>query len=263
MIQPADAGVIVHGTDSDAVHDAAYDMLLSYACSGCSSISAEEVRRHIFANTYPNFLSIKKADGKNEIPVDDTRTIIEFLSKKQYIDGRTVVLVEDADCMSRNAANALLKILEEPPENSAIILTTTRLFAMLPTVRSRCLKKVVRADCAMSSFSDPVEYVRSKLKQVDGAIIDATVAFLTAGCKNVIGFAKQNADHMIDLLDVLSAYCSFMCFKTCDADIANATLRLHRFTSIASKTSPDKQAAIVAACGILMCYNHGSSIADS
>jgi len=53
---------------------------------------------------------------------------------------RKIFIVEDADMMTRQAANAFLKTLEEPPADTVIILTTSRLSSMLPTILSRCQK---------------------------------------------------------------------------------------------------------------------------
>jgi DNA polymerase III subunit delta' len=53
---------------------------------------------------------------------------------------KKIFLVEDADMMTRQAANAFLKTLEEPPEDTVLILTTSRLNSLLPTILSRCQK---------------------------------------------------------------------------------------------------------------------------
>ncbi|KQC03365.1 MAG: hypothetical protein APR54_09510 [Candidatus Cloacimonas sp. SDB] len=53
---------------------------------------------------------------------------------------KKIILVEDADMMTRQASNAFLKTLEEPPEDTVLILTTSRLNSLLPTILSRCQK---------------------------------------------------------------------------------------------------------------------------
>jgi hypothetical protein len=145
----------------------------------------------------------------------------------------------------------LLKVLEEPQSGSVIVLTTTKLFALLPTIRSRCIKIQEASRHTLSAYSTPAGYVRGTLGHIDDAFIEASVSFIESGFKNVIEFAKLNAEHMVDFIDVLSAYCSFACFKMCDTRLAEAVLELHTFANLARHTSPDKQAAIIAAYGLL------------
>ena len=75
---------------------------------------------------------------RSEIVVDDTRAIAGFLRLTPAESGWRVVVVDGADLMNRNAANALLKILEEPPERAALLLVSDNPGRLLPTIRSRC-----------------------------------------------------------------------------------------------------------------------------
>lgn len=72
------------------------------------------------------------------IKVDQMRATIEFLHQTPRFAGRKVAVIEAADCMNQNAANALLKSLEEPPDNSFAVLVTGAPERLLPTVSSRC-----------------------------------------------------------------------------------------------------------------------------
>src|SRR5712692_7837318 len=75
---------------------------------------------------------------RGEIIVDDTREIAAFLRLTPAEGGWRVVIVDGADEMNRNAANALLKILEEPPRRALLLLVTHSPGRLLPTIRSRC-----------------------------------------------------------------------------------------------------------------------------
>ena len=78
------------------------------------------------------------APEKGVIPVDAIRRLRDFsVGAPQLAPAKTVVL-EDADRMNVNAANALLKTLEEPSANTYLILTSQRAGALPPTIRSRC-----------------------------------------------------------------------------------------------------------------------------
>ena len=75
--------------------------------------------------------------GNSRISIDQIRELAERLSMKAFEDKGHIEIILDADRMGIEAANALLKTLEEPPERTVIILTSSRWSALLPTVRSR------------------------------------------------------------------------------------------------------------------------------
>ena len=74
------------------------------------------------------------------IRVDDVRKVTEFLSKTSFNDGWRIIILDSADDMNRNASNALLKILEEPPAKTILLLISHNPSLLLPTIRSRCAK---------------------------------------------------------------------------------------------------------------------------
>lgn len=74
------------------------------------------------------------------IRVDDVRTINEFLSRKSAGDSWRVVIVDSIDDMNIASANAVLKILEEPPHKTVILLLSHNPGKLLPTIKSRCAK---------------------------------------------------------------------------------------------------------------------------
>lgn len=80
----------------------------------------------------------KRKRLRQEIVIDDVRPVQDFLHHTAA-DGRwRVVIVDAAETLNRNAANALLKLLEEPPVDTVFLLTCPVPSAMLPTIRSRC-----------------------------------------------------------------------------------------------------------------------------
>ncbi len=80
----------------------------------------------------------KKGKLKKNITAEDARGIAPFLRKTAVEGGWRVVLVDGAEDLNPTSQNALLKILEEPPPRTVLILTTTQPGALLPTIRSRC-----------------------------------------------------------------------------------------------------------------------------
>lgn len=87
-------------------------------------------------NTFPDHL--KLVAQKNSLGIDDIRFANSFLQKTAYLGSFKTVLIEDIQTMTQQAMNALLKTLEEPTDNSIIILLTSDIEALLPTVISRC-----------------------------------------------------------------------------------------------------------------------------
>jgi len=75
---------------------------------------------------------------KSVITVDEARKLRNFFALSAADGGRRVVIVDAADEMNPNAANALLKLLEEPPERTTMFLISHQPSRLLPTIRSRC-----------------------------------------------------------------------------------------------------------------------------
>ncbi len=78
-----------------------------------------------------------KRERKAEITISDIRTLDEFTAFKSLDDTPKIVIIDSADEMNINAANGLLKTLEEPPSNTVIILISHQK-KLLPTISSRC-----------------------------------------------------------------------------------------------------------------------------
>jgi DNA polymerase-3 subunit delta' len=81
---------------------------------------------------------------KRSIPVDEIRTMQHRLTTRPTLGSRRVVIIDPADDLEKNAANALLKSLEEPPVGTYFLLVAHRVGRLLPTIRSRC--RVLRFD---------------------------------------------------------------------------------------------------------------------
>ena len=85
----------------------------------------------------------KKDDGKpyelkRNITIDQIRTMQQRLNTRPTMGDRRAILIDPADDMERNASNALLKSLEEPPVGTYFLLVSHRPAKLLPTIRSRC-----------------------------------------------------------------------------------------------------------------------------
>jgi DNA polymerase III subunit delta' len=108
----------------------------------------DPVSRQIIAHAHPDLMVLDRIgdDGKirREIPADDARRLPEFFSKAPASAPWRVAIVDSADDLNRFSANALLKILEEPPERGVLFLVSHAPGGLLPTIRSRCRRLTFR-----------------------------------------------------------------------------------------------------------------------
>jgi len=82
---------------------------------------------------------VKKDNRSQFIKIEQTRLMSEQAQFRPYEGLRRIFILDDAEWLRREAANSLLKTLEEPPDTSLIILITPKPFALIDTIRSRCL----------------------------------------------------------------------------------------------------------------------------
>ncbi len=98
-------------------------------------------------NTHPNIKIIEKEIDsktgkiKSNITIDQIRRLKTFLNSTSIIQNSSkIVIVDSADYLNISSANSMLKILEEPNQNTYIFLISNQISLILPTIRSRCLK---------------------------------------------------------------------------------------------------------------------------
>jgi DNA polymerase-3 subunit delta' len=92
------------------------------------------------------------------IRIDQIRALETFLSVGTHRQGRRIVQIDPADRLNTESANALLKTLEEPLPDTVFLLVTDRVQGLLPTIRSRCIRKPV----VPPRFSDAVQWLSAE-----------------------------------------------------------------------------------------------------
>jgi DNA polymerase III subunit delta' len=106
------------------------------------SAPADPTNRLIAAQSHPDLMVLERVTegtkARRTISVDQARELPGFFSKSPSRAQWRVAIVDSADDLNINAANALLKILEEPPERGVLFLVTHSPGRLLPTIRSRC-----------------------------------------------------------------------------------------------------------------------------
>ncbi|MDH3454444.1 MAG: DNA polymerase III subunit delta', partial [Desulfuromonadales bacterium] len=144
------------------------------ACHQCASC------RKFFSNNHPDFIHIEP-DG-TAIKISQIRELKKKLTFPPFEANHRVVLLAEIHTMRREAANSMLKTLEEPPEDTIIILTGDEAGGILPTILSRCQ--------IIPFFSLPLDQV-AKTLQEETEISPAEATSLAAAAEGSIGRARR------------------------------------------------------------------------
>jgi DNA polymerase III subunit delta' len=192
-----------------AQHDPGVNRQLSGAGKAAGlAIDAESgVFRRVAAGGHADLLTVERAWDprrrrlRGEILVEDARQITDFFRLTAAEEGWRVVVIDGADEMNRNAANAVLKIVEEPPERALLLLVSHNPGRLLPTIRSRCR----RLRLAPLPRAVAVRLIRQYRPRLEAPEAEG----LAALCGGRVGHALELADGgglsvYRDLLDLLS-----------------------------------------------------------
>ncbi len=159
-------GVLIHGPRGIGKATFAF-ALARRIFEATGDESAEHVTAQIAAGGYPNLFVLRKAPrdtGKGfytAIRVEEVRAFVEQLRMTRGRAGHRLAIIDAIDDCNASSANALLKILEEPPADTTFLLISHRPGALLPTIRSRCFQLPLRPL--------PADLVRQVLVDTDAA----------------------------------------------------------------------------------------------
>jgi DNA polymerase-3 subunit delta' len=129
--------VIFHGSHGLGKATAARELAAMLNCLGTPPDQCANCRQ-IEAGNFPDLITIDRGE-KASIAIEQIRRLVSELALRPYGAGGTrVVIIDGAHLLTTEAQNALLKLLEEPPPHTLIVLVAEHLEALLLTVRSRC-----------------------------------------------------------------------------------------------------------------------------
>ena len=90
-------------------------------------------------NSHPNFYLIDLIDDKKNIDIAQIREMITYTNKSSFNNMAKFILIDNIENLNKNSINALLKIIEEPNDNTFFILINNNSKNILPTLKSRCI----------------------------------------------------------------------------------------------------------------------------
>lgn len=169
----------------------------------------DQVNRLVESNSHPD-LKVIEYDAataeKKEIGVDEVRAAINFLYLTSFEGGKRIILIDAVDDLNRNAANALLKALEEPPASAHIILISHQPGLLLPTIKSRCRQLAF----GPLNDADITSYLRRRFHSATEEDIALAVAAGRGSLGESIHWLTPDIhDLMADMADIFAKLPSF------------------------------------------------------
>ena len=130
---------------------------------------ADPIVRQVLQNAHPDFLYISPLESdKNksgDIKIEQIRALTPFFSHKSASAGWRVAIIDNLDNVNVQGANAMLKMVEEPPEKTVILLLAKSAGRVLPTIRSRCREVKFEALSAADSTQILTQFLLMLIKQ--------------------------------------------------------------------------------------------------
>ncbi|MHB9093747.1 MAG: DNA polymerase III subunit delta' [Eubacteriales bacterium] len=153
------------------------------SCGKCS------VCKRVAQDNFPDFIVVSPSG--NNIKIDQVRELQKGAQYKPYEAGKKVYLLNQAESMTTEAANCLLKILEDPPPDTIFLLTAVNQYNLLPTILSRCL--------SISLSRVPLAQIEQML--LKNNLGDPTTAALTAalsdGLPGIASLMAESGDGLV------------------------------------------------------------------
>src|SRR3990167_4374269 len=145
------------------------------------------------AKTYPDFICIAPEEKNHSVKINQIRMLSDQLTRSAYYGGYRIVIIAPADAMPMNAANGLLKTLEEPPEKTIIFLIDDQKHPLLKTIVSRC---------QVFTFNQN-DAIKNQDKQLQGELLrylEKIILFEKNLVLSAAPWAKRNLSELLDSL---------------------------------------------------------------
>ena len=177
-----------------------YAMTLQCETGGENACGKCESCKRAMGKNHPDIIMVKH-EKPNTISIDEIREqVVNDVDIKPYSSPHKIYIIPDAEIMTPQAQNALLKTIEEPPEYAVIMLLTSNIDGLLPTIRSRC----VRLDLKVVDDGLVKKYLMEHLHVPDyQAEIDASFAHGSIGKAKEAATSQEFADITQKALKIL------------------------------------------------------------
>ena len=183
-------------------------------------------------------VDVIELDAASHRGIDDIREIRDRVALRPVHGRKKVYIVDEAHMLTKEASNAVLKTLEEPPDHVVFVLCTTEMGAMLPTIRSRCqrfaffrpglpeISTLLHRIAAAESIEIDAAAVSLVARAASGSFRDAVSALdqLATACSGPISvddvralLGTTDAGILFDLLDRVAAADAAGCLTAIDA----------------------------------------------
>ena len=166
------------------------------ACGKC------RVCELVKAGNHPDFMRLEPEGPGKAIKIGEVRALTQALAQTAQQGGYKVVIVDPAEAMNANAANALLKSLEEPAENTLLMLISHSPSIVMPTIRSRCqihLLPLPNADQVLSWLTPLVTGSGRSADQLLSAARGAPLTALALLDGDALEWRQQLQDGLLQL----------------------------------------------------------------
>ncbi len=189
---------LLRGPEGAGKRDFALSLVASVECARQDGVACSdcEACRLIQAGRHPDVFVVTPDEGKVQIGIDKVRELIEQMSRRPWNGRGRSAILDPADRLGVEAANCLLRPLEEPPHGALFLLVTSRPEALLPTIRSR----------ATEVFFGPwpAESIRERLVAeagLEGSRASAVAELAEGNWRRALDLAAEGAvrDRFLDL----------------------------------------------------------------
>lgn len=156
------------------------------------------------ANSNPDYIEI--IPDEKTLKIDKIRKMQEKIAEKPIVSNKKVYIIDEADTMTEESQNCLLKTLEEPPEYAVIILIVSNESKMLPTIISRCV--TVKFDILSNE----------EIKEIYSHLSNEMIELLEGSLENVetIEAKARQYDELTRISDILESGDLVKAFNNCD-----------------------------------------------
>lgn len=151
------------------------------------------------AGNHPDLLTVEPEADSKQIKIEQIRNLIDYVALKSFSADTKIAIIDPANAMNRFTANALLKTLEEPPEQSRLILISHRPSLLPITIRSRCQRidfKPAYGDAAISWLKEHIDPTAVSLELLLAVAYGGPLHALNLAERDVLSYRNTLLDDM-------------------------------------------------------------------